>query len=226
MRPEFAEAVDPIFCYVLDLLERIDRGEAISAETVRAAVNDRFKLAESNTPDMDSWQAARHALVYWIDEMLVTVPWAGREHWKGNGSLGWKYFNTNTREFDFFVEARKTREQDLQDALEVYYTCVALGFRGIYANTGQASVLARQQSLPANLEMWARETAVAIPRGQRLPPIHWRNLQEIDGAPPLTARQSLFWSGVTAIVLILLILAVSATRLGQCGGGFEFWNTW
>ena len=56
-----------------------------------------------------------------------------------------------------------------RDALEVFYVCVVLGFRGLYAMP-EAAFLAEQLGLPPDLESWAARTAKMITLGQGRPP--------------------------------------------------------
>jgi hypothetical protein len=47
MTPEFASAVDPVFLYVLDLLDRIERGEPIARDEERIHLCALLERVES-----------------------------------------------------------------------------------------------------------------------------------------------------------------------------------
>ena len=75
MTPEFAKAVDPVFLYVLNLLERINQGEPVSAEDERSEILKGLDRADAQLGHRDDWQLAKYALVSWIDEVLIEAPW-------------------------------------------------------------------------------------------------------------------------------------------------------
>jgi type VI secretion system protein ImpK len=102
---------------------------------------------------------ARYALVAYIDEQILKSGWAGRGEWM-NQPLQLALY----REFDagekFFVRLRALLSQgDHLSAVQIYFLCLALGFRGAYGDRDPAAlssfVGAAQQQLaralpPAN----------------------------------------------------------------------------
>ncbi|MDR5837092.1 DotU family type IV/VI secretion system protein [Caballeronia sp. LZ034LL] len=78
--------------------------------------------------DFDS---ALFAVLAWADEVLISSDWAGAPHWQRQ-LLQRRHFNTTTAGVAFY-----TRLDDLRDdqtaVREVYALCLALGFRGRYA---------------------------------------------------------------------------------------------
>ena len=101
----------------------------------------------------EGWELAKYALVAWIDDVLIEAPWPGRDWWENN-SLEFAYFNTRDRATQFFKRAKQAAQLTRRDALEVFYVCVILGFRGLYAMP-EAAFLADQLDLPPDLESWA-----------------------------------------------------------------------
>ena len=198
MTPHFASAVDPIFLYVLDVLERISANQSPEPDEVREAIQNQFRDAEAKLSQKQGWALAKYALVAWIDDVLIEAPWGGRDWWENN-SLEFEYFKTRDRAIEFFKKAKEAADLTKRDALEVYYVCVVLGFRGLY-NLGEAAFLADQLDLPTDVESWARRTARAIQLGQGRPPIY-ETPRPGSGAPPLEGKFMFVGTSLLGIIL-------------------------
>jgi type VI secretion system protein ImpK len=199
MTPRFAQAVDPIFLHVLDLLDRVDRGERASPQEERLRILALIDQAEAAVGATPEWDMAKYALVSWIDEMLVEAPWEGREWWSNN-VLEVKLFNTRLCNERFYQRAQEASTLSRRDALEVYYNCVVLGFRGLYRDPAMASMLAQSHNLPPDLESWAKQTSMSVRLGQGRPPLSPAR-EVIAGAPPLRSKTIVVWAWLGAVVL-------------------------
>lgn len=204
MTPEFSSAVDPVFVHVLELLERIGRGEDPPATEERARIRGWIDQAEARLGQREDWKLAKYALVAWIDDLLIDAPWEGRGWWREN-ALEVEMFNTRLRNEEFYVKARLASSLTSKDALEVFYLCVVLGFRGLYRDPSAAAVLAAPRGLPADLETWARQTSAAVASGLGRPVISDAT-QPGEGAPPLEGLMTLVGSALTGVVLAALAL--------------------
>jgi type VI secretion system protein ImpK len=204
MSPDFAAAVDPLILSVLGLLERIERNEYRSAEEEREQVQNRLREAEDQLGEKSGWELAKYALVAWIDEVLIAAPWEG-SHWWENNLLEFAHFKTRVRAAEFYAKAKEARELSRRDALEVFYVCVVLGFRGLYA-LPEGPILADQLQLPADVDGWAARTARSIKLGQGRVPIP--ESPRVGGSAfPLEGRYA-FLSALlgTALLVILGII--------------------
>lgn len=203
MTPKFSQAVDPVITKVLDLLDRIEHGEQVHAEQESIELRERIDRSEAEVASSE-WSLARYALVCWADEMLVAARWPGANWWNEH-VLEFAYYKSHDRATKFYQEAEKARGSSVRDALEVYYLCVFLGFRGFYRDQAVAGLLAEQLSLPKRLEDWVDQTAMAIipirqtqlPQGQQGP-----------GAPALEGMSlmlsSFLVAGILGIATVLL----------------------
>ncbi len=207
MTPPFSDAVDPVFLDVLGLLERIDRGEQPVAQEERARVRGWLDQADAALGKRDDWQLAKYALTSWIDDVLIDAPWEGRVWWREN-ALEVELFNTRLRNEQFYLKAQEAARLASKDALETYYLCVVLGFRGLYRDPAAAAALAQPRGLPPDLATWCRQTSMGIQLGQGRPPIDDSSVPG-EGAPPLEGVFSLIWSSLAGVVLgaLLVILA-------------------
>ncbi len=198
MTPQFAQAVDRIFLAVLGLLDRISRNEPLVPSEERVRIRAALDHAESLLGQSPEWQLSRYALVTWIDEVLIEAPWEGRQWWEEN-ALEVEIFNTRDAFTAFYTKAVEAATLPQKNALEVYYVCVVLGFRGLYRDSS-AVVMADQLRLPPDLAAWTKQTALAIRLGQGRPPIT-ESPHPGDGAPPLEGKFALVGSTLLCVVL-------------------------
>ena len=199
MTPRFAQAVDPLFLCVLDLLERIGRSEKIVAPDERLRIRALIDQAEAVVGAGPEWDATKYALVSWIDEVLVDTVWDGRDWWSNN-VLEMEYFSTRNCYEQFFVRAQEATTLARRDALEVYYVCVVLGFRGLYRDPLHAEAQLQSYGLPTDIDTWAKQAAMSIRLGQKRPALSGPR-HELRGAPPLRARTVLVWAWWAAVML-------------------------
>lgn len=131
--------------------------------------------------------------------MLVDAFWDGREWWSNN-VLEIELFNTRECNEKFFVKAQQASTVAGRDALEVFYVCVILGFRGLYHNMEADSVVAPSLNLPFSLGEWAKQAALSVRLGQGREALS-RPSMEIHGAPPLRSRSSVVWPWLATVLV-------------------------
>jgi type VI secretion system protein ImpK len=204
MTPNFSTAADPVFLHVLGLLERIRRGESPVPSEERLRIRGWLDQAEGRLGHAHDWLLAKYALVSWIDEVLIDAVWEGRNWWREN-ALEVEVFNTRLRNEQFYLKAKEASSLPQKDALETFYVCVVLGFRGLYRDPLAAAALAEPRQLPADLETWARQTSMAIQLGQGRPAISEAS-EPVAGAPPLDGPFLLIWSSVFGVILAVFVL--------------------
>lgn len=198
MTPNFAAAVDPIFLHVLGLLERISRNDNPVPQEERTVINNWLRHAEAQLGQKQDWELAKYALVAWIDDVLIEAPWSGKSWWKEN-ALEVEVFNTRDRATVFYTRSQEAAKLTRRDALEVFYVCVVLGFRGLYRDAA-STFLADQLGLPSTLDAWASQTAKSIQLGQGRPSIS-EAPRPGAGAPPLEGKYTLIGTALMGIAL-------------------------
>jgi type VI secretion system protein ImpK len=207
MTPEFSAAIDPVFAHVLDLLDRIGRRERVDPEREQMLIKDRLSKAENAGLAANVWKPAKFALVAWIDEVLIDASWNGSVWWNDN-VLEFEFFRTHDRGTVFYTNAAEVqRSQGQRDALEVYYLCVFLGFRGLYRDPATAVGIAEHWGLPRRIEDWVEQTAMAV-TARTLPKLETAGVPG-PGAPPLEGSTVMFtWLLMLAISVGLVFAAV------------------
>lgn len=211
MTPNFSSAVDPIFLHVLGLLERISANQNPNASDERSAIKNLLRGAEAQLGQKQDWELAKYALVAWIDDLLIEAPWAGRSWWKEN-ALEVELFTTRERATLFYAKAKEAAAMTRRDALEVFYVCTVLGFRGLYRDSS-ATFLADQMGLPPDLESWANQAAKSIQLGQGRPTIT-EAPRPGQGAAPLEAKYQLVGTILLGIALVAIAAVVWFFFLG------------
>lgn len=207
MTPKFSQAVDPVFEYVLQLLARIDHGEAPSHEEEQIRIRKAIDAADARAGQTSEWKLAKYALACWVDEVMDLAQWAGSKWWQDN-TLEYHYFGRHNRSEEFYVRASEASAQSQRDALEVYYLSVVLGFRGFYEDphpVEEPTLTAERLMLPKTLRAWLDQTAAGIRlRGKpRLQPTGRMG----PGAPPLE-RQSLMIGALLAGSVLAALVAI------------------
>lgn len=208
MTPGFAQAVDPIFLHVLGLLDRIQQGEQPAPQDERLRVRALIDQGEALVGTGPEWDAAKYALASWADEMLIDAPWEGHSWWSNN-ALEVELFQTRSCFDRFFIRGQEVTTLARRDALEVYYVCVVLGFRGLYRDPEMASSLIQNYGLPPDLESWAKQAAMAVRLGQGRPALP-SPIREVTGAPPQQGRSTTVWVGLAVLSLLAANLAYLA----------------
>jgi type VI secretion system protein ImpK len=117
-----------------------------------------------------------------------------------------EFYNTRACYEQFFVLAKEASALPQRDALETFYLCMMLGFRGLYHDPQLNQALIESHGLPPDMEAWARQTAMSIQLGQGRPELA-RPTRELAVAGPMVTRAFPVWSwvlaamaGITAIV--------------------------
>lgn len=199
MTPKHSLAVDPVLLHVLGLIDRITEGQSPNPLDERIRIRALLDQGEAVVGSGREWDLSKYALVSWIDEVLVEANWASREWWSNN-VLEMDLFRSRMCSELFFINAKEASTLARRDALEVYYVCVVLGFRGLYRDPSLAAMLTQQHALPQNLATWAKQTAMAIRLGQGRPTLAAAQ-RDVNGAPPVKPKNAVVWPWLFAGML-------------------------
>jgi type VI secretion system protein ImpK len=206
MSPEFSAAVDPVFTYILSIMEEIEAGKSQLPDHVSSQVRNLIDGAETRLGSRPDWELAKYALVALVDDLLIEAPWEGRAWWEEN-RLEFQLFRSGDAFTAFYLQAKKATEFQRKDALEVFYVAVVLGFRGIYGDPA-ATAHADDFGLPPSLEEWAKRTAMSIQLGQGRPPLLEQS-RPVYGAPPLEGKYLLIGSALFFLILVAVTLLMA-----------------
>jgi len=132
-----------IDCYVEFLIgmQRRFAGDGGTAQPVdfqalRAEVTDKLKECERRAQPLQlpatTLEAARFAVVAYLDELILVSQWQHKSMWQ-QSTLQREQFHTTNAGAEFYTRLSALGDDDdARAAREVYYLCLALGFRGKY----------------------------------------------------------------------------------------------
>ena len=157
----------PIFDLILRLKAGIIQPSNDLRPKVAALLMDFEKRAERYRFNHKIVQVSKFALASFVDETILTNNFQMKEEWE-KYPLQLEYFGeqlAGNKFFDKLLSMVKQIEQTA-DAVEIYYYCMLLGFKGKYAVYEQEKLLATMQ-----------QTANALVKAGKIRPVelspHW-----------------------------------------------------
>lgn len=230
MQEDIAKLVYPIIHHGLHLRERLRRGEELDLAAEQAALKGLLMtdlearrwvdFGDESAPergsggeasedfsrrDADRFLGIRYALVCWLDEFFILYsPWESA--WNERKLEG-ELYGTNDRAWRFWEQAQLAATRPRADALEVFYLCVALGFRG---------ELREQWD---KLQSWNTTTRSRIAKIKEQEWPYPLDFEPPTFVPPHRGREQLQAMVLTGGIVLLLLIPVVAFfvvhRLGQ-----------
>jgi type VI secretion system protein ImpK len=146
MRKEIADIVFPVIRKAIEIKEGLRTNErawdfADAQKKLMALVQAPFpdQLRSDVVGDQRAIDASisttrlgflgiRYALACWLDEIFIGDS-AWKEQWNAS-KVETHLFGINDRASEFWKQAQRAQSRPTRDALEVFYLCVMLGFRG------------------------------------------------------------------------------------------------
>jgi type VI secretion system protein ImpK len=199
--------VYPILRYGLRLLDRLRLKEAADIDTEQNELKRLFGQNPSQWtqagPEGSTFVGYRYALACWLDDVFILdpdSPW--REAWR-NKSIEVALFGEALRAGRFWEQCRLAERAGDVNALEVYYLCVMLGFRGDLRDD------------PDGLQRWREAVEGLVAQGQAT---DWQDrppdlpLAETH-VPPLRCRERLRWLYGACAALAGLAIFIGAFAL-------------
>jgi type VI secretion system protein ImpK len=207
-----------------DLILRLKAGIVAPSNDLRpkvaAMLEDFEKRAERYRFNHKIVQVSKFALAAFVDETVLLNNFPNREQWE-KYALQLEYFGEQLAGNKFFekLEAMLNQIEVTKDAVEVYYVCMLLGFKGRYAVYEQDKFLSIMQA-----------TANALVKVGKIVPAelspHW--LANDQPKPP-EKRGMPIWAKITAlgglgvaVVIYLVMFLMSSKFLDDAVHGLQF----
>lgn len=188
---------------VFDLILRIKSGIVAPSNDLRQKIagmlEDFEKRAERYRFNHKIVQVSKFALASFVDETVLTNNFPLKNEWEKN-PLQLEYFGEQLAGNKFFdkLDAMLQQIDVTADAIEIYYFCMLLGFKGRYAIYEHDKLLSIMQS-----------TANALVKAGKIKPVelspHWL----VNDQPPPPERRGMpTWAkmGAAAALCIALII--------------------
>lgn len=230
MQEEIANLVFPVINRGLHLKERLDKGDTPDLDAEQSILKGlllteaearrwldysgdsaaRIEADDALARDLETrggegFLGIRYALACWLDEFFILYsPWESK--WNERKLEG-ELYGTNDRAWKFWQQAELALARPRSDALEVFYLCVLLGFRG---------ELREQYN---HLQTWVSSTKTRVAKIQSQ---EWKYPLEYEPptfVPPHYGREQLqkmvLTGGVVLLFLIPIVAFFMVQRLGQ-----------
>ena len=136
---------------IFDLVLRVKAGIVAPSPELRPKVESMFddfeRRAERYRFNHKIVSVSKFGLAAFVDETVLTANSVIRNEWERN-PLQLKYFGEQLAGNKFFdkLESMLPQIEVTQDAVEIYYYCMLLGFKGRYAVYEQEKLLATMQN--------------------------------------------------------------------------------
>ncbi len=148
---------EAIFAYLAALKDDV-KARRMDMDFRETLINE-FLLMEKKAIDMQipmiEFRDAKYALTAFIDELVLSSAWPGRDQWMAR-PLQLDFFGEHTAGEGFFTRLATLRQggEDNVDLLELYYYCMQLGFEGTYKIKGLEHLMALQVDLRAQIDSY------------------------------------------------------------------------
>ncbi len=169
MREEIANVVYPVLTHGIRLKERLAAGDPPEFATAQKELlgllqgtgpaqrlvdfaGDKIQDDSIRARPSDQFLGIRYALVCWLDEIFILdSPW--KDQWSEK-SLEMNLYKSRERAWKFWEQADWAGARPTTDALEVFYLCAMLGFRG------------DKEKQADDLQSWCERVKAQIDQGQ------------------------------------------------------------
>jgi type VI secretion system protein ImpK len=166
--------------------------------------------AQDAGADRDDTREATFAVVAFLDETIQRSSWSDREDWLAQ-PLQLELYDRNDAGEEFFarLDALRGAAGERADVLEVYYLCLALGFRGRYEFLPSAEHRVLVTDVYADL---ARSPALAP--GPLAP-----HAEPVGRVAATVRRRVPWWAVLAACAVVGVIVYASLAVYARAGAG-------
>jgi type VI secretion system protein ImpK len=195
-----------LVAYVAYFIKGVDRKQP-PYEQVRAEIQRLVTESEghmrNNAVAQDDYDLARFAVFAWIDEAILSSAWREKNRWQAD-KLQYRYYNTSDAGEIFFKKLSSLGPHQT-DVRELYYLCLALGFKGQHCH--QADEIVLKNLMDANLKVLTG-SSVGIPSLERLQLFPGAYPDDSDATPRSRKfnRPGLFTTICVAVPITLFIV--------------------
>jgi len=147
-----SDCLAELIAYVSYFLESVGR-IPMSYEQLKSKITTLFAKSEAAAQksgiNREDYDLAKFALCAWIDEAILNSNWENRGEWQKE-QLQRQFFSTTDAGIEFYnrLNALGLHQGEVR---EVYYFCLAMGFKGRYCREGEEILL--QQLKASNLKL-------------------------------------------------------------------------
>ncbi len=153
----FVELIAYVVYFLKTVAKKQPGFDQVRLDIERLMTQSRQSISPGTAAEED-YVSARFAMCAWIDEAIMNSPWNDRLRWQREPLQRLYYQTTNAGEL--FFDRLNAIGPHQNDVREVYYLCLAMGFKGRYGNVDDAYLL--EQLKTSNLKVLLA-SSVGIP---------------------------------------------------------------
>lgn len=181
----------------------------LAYDTQRAEIAAKLKACDRRAQEADLPSAARDAASFaamaYVDELVLCSDWAEKPRWQAM-PLQREFYRTTNAGAEFYQRLEKLGEDDTgRAARELYYLCMALGFRGKYFSDKRFAEFTEVKR--ANLRLLLPDSDGLDLQAVTLFPEAYSNARA--GGSGLSGRWNVLpWVFAGPVLLLLIVLLV------------------
>jgi type VI secretion system protein ImpK len=164
-------------------------------------LGDQRAIDASVSTNRIGYLGIRYALACWLDEIFISDS-AWKDQWNDN-KVETNLYGMNERASEFWKQAQRAQSRPTRDALEVYYLCAMLGFRGEMIDRANEMIEWREKVEPQITQSEGRE--YQPPPGMTITP----NVRALKGA---AVMQKWFIAAMLVGLLLIPLVIVLILR--------------
>jgi type VI secretion system protein ImpK len=236
MRKEIADFVFPVLRAAIEYKEGLRANESVwrfrfgecqkkmlalllapVPDSLRLDVLGDPRIVDAGAAPQSGFLGIRYALACWLDDIFI-LDSVWNEQWNAN-KMEYALYKLNKRNTEFWEQAQRSQSRPTRDALEVYYLCVMLGFRG------------KMSEKPLELNAWRDGVQTQItepeqreyvaPQGLVVPPTVDRTLVGAQQMQTWLKRLTIVGAVVLAVVAALAVFTVAPWLSQKPRGGTD-----
>src|SRR5882672_2501469 len=208
VQPALADLCGDLLAFALQLKRSSDPGDA---DAMRQKIDEQFRALETRARQADvpqeDVQQAKYAIAAFIDEMILTSSWGLKDSW-ADKPLQLAYFNDFAAGEEFYNKIDALRGAKRNNVLEVYYLCLALGFRGKYVD------LQGMEKKKVLMDTMLREIRGAVPAVPAATGLS-SSWQPPDALPGIVKNFPAWFVAAACGLFIILLFILLSTLLGS-----------
>jgi type VI secretion system protein ImpK len=201
----FMELIAYVVYFQKNVASRQPPFEQVKADILRL-VSQSDALVRKGVFPQDEYDQARFVVCAWVDEMLLASPWQHKVLWQRE-QLQRIYYNTTEAGEEVFDRLNRLGLHQ-RDVREIYYLCLALGFKGRFIHQGDEFLLDQVKASNLKLLLGSSMGIPSLEKAELFPGSYPLHTPEI-----IPDKQRFRFSMVTLAVIIAPVVIFSLLYL-------------
>jgi type VI secretion system protein ImpK len=174
-----------VIAYVVYFLKTSSKRQS-AYDQVRARILQLLSESQARSVDFapEDYEQARFAICAWIDEAIMNSQWSDLSAWQRE-PLQLKFYQTSNAG-EIFFDRLNTLGAHQNDVREVYYLCLAMGFKGRYGYAQDAFLLDQLKTSNLKVLTGASVGLPSLKKAELFPEAY--PVQASEKVPSKTAR--------------------------------------